>query len=37
VLLSYGYSEGESLDDLQADAIVDTFTAIPPLLGAAYA
>lgn len=34
VLLSYGYSEGESLADLQADAIVDTFTAIPPLLGA---
>jgi phosphoglycolate phosphatase len=37
VLLSYGYSEGESLHDLQADAIVDTFTAIPPLLGAAHA
>jgi phosphoglycolate phosphatase len=37
VLLSYGYSEGESLHDLQANAIVDTFTAIPPLLGAAHA
>jgi phosphoglycolate phosphatase len=37
VLLSYGYSEGENLADLQADAIVDTFTAIPPLLGAAHA
>ncbi len=37
VLLSYGYSEGERLIDLQADAIVDTFTAIPPLLGAAFA
>jgi phosphoglycolate phosphatase-like HAD superfamily hydrolase len=32
VLLSYGYSEGENLVDLQADAIVDTFTDIPPLL-----
>jgi phosphoglycolate phosphatase len=37
VLLSYGYCEGERLHDLQADAIVDTFTAIPPLLGAAHA
>lgn len=32
VLLSYGYSEGENLADLQADAIVDTFQDIPPLL-----
>jgi phosphoglycolate phosphatase len=34
-LLSYGYSEGENLADLQADAIVDTFQDIPPLLDAA--
>jgi phosphoglycolate phosphatase len=35
VLLTYGYSEGENLVDLQADAIVDTFLDIPPLLDAA--
>ncbi len=34
VLLTYGYSEGENLLDLQADAIVDTFQDIPPLLQA---
>jgi phosphoglycolate phosphatase len=33
VLLSYGYSEGEHLPDLRANAIVDTFTNIPALLG----
>lgn len=32
VLLDYGYSEGESLCDLRANAIVSTFTAIPALL-----
>jgi phosphoglycolate phosphatase len=32
VLMSYGYSEGERLVDLQANAIVGTFTAIPALL-----
>lgn len=37
VLLTYGYSEGENLVDLQADAIVDTFTDIPPLLSAVHA
>lgn len=35
VLLTYGYSEGEKLADLQADAIVDTFQDIAPLLDAA--
>jgi phosphoglycolate phosphatase len=35
VLLTYGYSEGENLIDLRADAIVDTFHDIPPLLDAA--
>lgn len=34
VLLTYGYSEGEHLPDLRANAIVDTFTDIPALLGA---
>ncbi|MBS0313024.1 MAG: phosphoglycolate phosphatase [Proteobacteria bacterium] len=33
VLMSYGYSEGENLADLRANAIVDTFTDIPALLG----
>ena len=32
VLLDYGYSEGESLCDLRANAIVSTFAAIPALL-----
>jgi phosphoglycolate phosphatase len=32
VLLTYGYSEGEHLPDLQANAIVSTFTDIPALL-----
>lgn len=32
VLLDYGYSEGESLSDLRANAIVSTFAAIPALL-----
>ena len=32
VLMTYGYSEGENLVDLQANAIVSTFTAIPALL-----
>ena len=32
VLMSYGYSEGENLVDLHANAIVSTFTAIPALL-----
>ena len=32
VLMTYGYSEGEKLVDLQANAIVGTFTAIPALL-----
>jgi phosphoglycolate phosphatase len=32
VLMSYGYSEGENLVDLRADAIVSTFTDIPALL-----
>jgi phosphoglycolate phosphatase len=32
VLLTYGYSEGENLVDLRADAIVDTFRDIPSLL-----
>jgi phosphoglycolate phosphatase len=32
VLLTYGYSEGENLVDLRANAIVSTFTAIPALL-----
>jgi phosphoglycolate phosphatase len=36
VLLSYGYSEGEDLIDLQADAIVDTFADIPPLFETAF-
>ena len=33
VLMTYGYSEGENLVDLQANAIVSTFTDIPALLG----
>ncbi len=33
VLLTYGYSEGENLADLRANAIVDTFTDIAALLG----
>ena len=32
VLMTYGYSEGENLADLRANAIVSTFTAIPALL-----
>jgi len=32
VLLTYGYSEGEHLPDLRANAIVSTFTDIPALL-----
>ena len=32
VLMTYGYSEGEHLVDLHANAIVSTFTAIPALL-----
>jgi phosphoglycolate phosphatase len=32
VLMTYGYSEGESLADLRANAIVSTFTDIPALL-----
>ena len=32
VLMTYGYSEGENLVDLHANAIVGTFTAIPALL-----
>jgi len=32
VLMTYGYSEGESLVDLHANAIVGTFTDIPALL-----
>ena len=32
VLMTYGYSEGENLIDLRANAIVSTFTAIPALL-----
>jgi phosphoglycolate phosphatase len=32
VLMTYGYSEGERLVDLHANAIVGTFTAIPALL-----
>ena len=32
VLMSYGYSEGENLVDLHANAIVGTFTDIPALL-----
>ena len=32
VLMSYGYSEGENLADLRANAIVSTFTDIPALL-----
>jgi len=32
VLMTYGYSEGEHLPDLQANAIVSTFTDIPALL-----
>jgi phosphoglycolate phosphatase len=32
VLLTYGYSEGEKLIDLHANAIVDTFRDIPALL-----
>jgi phosphoglycolate phosphatase len=32
VLLTYGYSEGEKLIDLRANAIVDTFRDIPALL-----
>lgn len=33
VLMTYGYSEGENLHDLHANAIVSTFTDIPALLG----
>lgn len=33
VLMTYGYSEGENLHDLRANAIVSTFTHIPALLG----
>lgn len=32
VLMTYGYSEGENLADLRANAIVSTFTEIPALL-----
>jgi phosphoglycolate phosphatase len=32
VLMTYGYSEGEALADLHANAIVSTFTDIPVLL-----
>ena len=32
VLMTYGYSEGENLVDLHANAIVSTFMAIPALL-----
>ncbi len=32
VLMTYGYSEGENVADLRANAIVSTFTAIPALL-----
>ena len=32
VLMTYGYSEGEALADLRANAIVSTFTDIPALL-----
>lgn len=32
ILMNYGYSEGENLADLRANAIVSTFTAIPALL-----
>ena len=32
VLMTYGYSEGENLVDLRANAIVSTFVAIPALL-----
>jgi phosphoglycolate phosphatase len=32
VLMTYGYSEGENLVDLRANAIVSTFTDIPALL-----
>ena len=32
VLMTYGYSEGENLVDLHANAIVSTFTSIPALL-----
>ena len=32
VLMTYGYSEGENLADLRANAIVSTFMAIPALL-----
>lgn len=34
VLMTYGYSEGENLVDLRANAIVGTFTDIPALLDA---
>ena len=33
VLMTYGYSEGENVADLRANAIVSTFTEIPALLG----
>lgn len=32
VLMTYGYSEGENVADLRANAIVSTFTVIPALL-----
>jgi phosphoglycolate phosphatase len=32
VLMTYGYSEGENVADLRANAIVSTFTEIPALL-----
>ena len=32
VLMTYGYSEGENVADLRANAIVSTFVAIPALL-----
>ena len=32
VLMTYGYSEGENVADLRANAIVSTFAAIPALL-----
>ena len=32
VLMTYGYSEGENVADLRANAIVSTFTVIPVLL-----
>ena len=32
VLMNYGYSEGENVADLRANAIVSTFAAIPALL-----